>query len=212
MADKRFVITLGRTCGSGASIIGRMLAEEYGIDFYDRQILRMASEDSGINEELFAMADENAKKSLLYQVTKSVYNGETIPPESMDYTRNDNLFAFQAKIIKELAERESFICIGRAADYVLRDYPNVMRIFVYAPLEHCIQVEMKRLSLSRKDAEKRIAEQDKYRGAYYKHNTGREWSNPYNYDLCLNTGDLTYEQCVEIIQEYMKVRFRIGLD
>ena len=150
-------------------------------------------------------------ESLLYSVTKKVYNGEIIPPESADFTKNDNLFAFQAKVLKELAERESFICIGRAADYVLRDYPRVVSIFVYAPLENCIQTEMNRLGLTRKEAEKRIAEQDKHRRAYYKYHTGKEWESPYNYDLCLNTGELTYDQCVDIIRNYLKVKYDIDL-
>lgn len=206
MADKKFVVTLGRTCGSGASIIGKMLADEFLIDFYDKNILRLASDDSGISEVLFAQADETTKKSLLYNVTQKVYNGETIPPESPDYTKNGNLFAFQAKVIKELAERESFVIIGRAADHVLKDYPNVLSIFIYAPLENCIRTEMDRLSLTRKEAEKRIAEQDKYRRAYYKYNTGKDWESPYNYDLCLNTGELSYEECVEIIKSHLKIR------
>ncbi len=207
MADDRFVLALTRTCGSGATIIGRMLAEEYGIGFYDKKILRMASDDSGISEELFAKADETMKKSLLYSVTKKVYNGEIIPPESPDYTKNDNLFAFQAKVLKELAERESFVCIGRAADYVLRDFPHVVSIFVYAPLEKCIQTEMARLDMSRKEAEKHILDMDKYRRAYYKYHTGKEWESPYNYDLCLNTGELSYEQCVQVVVDYLKVKF-----
>ena len=209
MNEKRFVVALTRTCGSGATIIGQMLAKDCGIDMYDKNILRMASDDSGISEALFAQADETVKKSLLYSVTKKVYNGEIIPPESSDYTKNDNLFAFQAKVLKELAERESYVCIGRAADYVLRDFPNVVSIFVYAPLEKCIQTEMNRLALSRKEAEKRIAEQDKYRRAYYKYHTGKEWENPYNYDLCLNTGELSYEQCVEIVKSYLKIKFGV---
>lgn len=207
--EKRFVLTLTRTCGSGATIIGQMLAEEYGIGFYDKKILRMASDDSGISEELFAGADETMKRSLLYNVTKKIYNGEVIPPESPDYTKNDNLFAFQAKILKELAERESFVCIGRAADFVLKDYPNVVSIFVYAPFEKCVQVEMERLSMSRKEAEKHITDMDKYRRAYYRYHTGKEWQDPYNYDLCLNTGELSYRQCVEIVVDYLRVKFGI---
>ncbi|MBR1471494.1 MAG: cytidylate kinase-like family protein [Lachnospiraceae bacterium] len=209
MAEKRFVVTLTRTCGSGATYIGQMLAKEFGIDFYDKKILRMASDDSGISEALFAQADETMKKSLLYSVTRKVYNGETIPPESADFTKNDNLFAFQAKVLKELAERESFVCIGRAADYVLRDFPNVVSVFVYAPLEKCIQTEMKRLEMSRKEAEKHILDMDKHRRMYYKHHTGREWESPYNYDLCLNTGKLSYEQCVEVIKNYLRIKYDI---
>lgn len=209
MSDKKFVVALTRTCGSGATYIGQMLCKDFGIDMYDKNLLRLASDDSGISEELFAKADETMKRSLLYSVTKKVYNGEIIPPESNDYTKNDNLFAFQAKVLKELAERESFVCIGRAADYVLRDFPRVVSVFVYAPLENCIQTEMNRLGLSRKDAEKRISEQDKYRRAYYKYHTGKEWESPYNYDLCLNTGEMTYEQCTDIIKNYLKVKYGI---
>lgn len=211
MEEKRFVVALTRTCGSGATIIGRMLADDIGIDFYDKNILRLASEDSGISEALFAQADETTRKSLLYSVTSKVYNGEVIPPESPDYTKNDNLFAFQAKVLKELAERESYVVIGRAAGYVLRDFPNVLSIFVYAPLEKCIRTEMERLALSRRDAERRIAEQDRYRRAYCKYHSGKDWENPYNYDLCLNTGELSYEQCVEIIKNYLHVKYGIDV-
>lgn len=209
MTEKKFVLALTRTCGSGATYIGQELCKEFGIELYDKNILRMASDDSGISEELFAKADETTKKSLLYTVTKKIYKGEIIPPESPDFTKNDNLFAFQAKVLKELAEQESFVCIGRAADYVLRDYPNVVSIFVYAPLEKCIQTEMGRLGIGRKEAEKRIADMDKHRRAYYKYHTGKEWESPYNYDLCLNTGELEVSQCVEIVKNYLKVKYGI---
>ncbi|MCQ2540685.1 MAG: cytidylate kinase-like family protein [Lachnospiraceae bacterium] len=209
MGEKNFVIALTRTCGSGATYIGQILAKEYGIDMYDKKILRMASDDSGINEELFVKADETMKSSLLYKVTKKIYNGQVIPPESSDFTKNDNLFAFQAKVLKELAERESFVCIGRGADYILKDFPRVISVFVYAPIENCIQTEMERLCLTRKDAEKHINEMDKHRRAYYKYHTGKEWESPYNYDLCLNTGEMSYEQCAEVIKNYIKIKYDI---
>lgn len=209
MGEKNFVIALTRTCGSGATYIGQILAKEYGIDMYDKKILRMASDDSGINEELFVKADETMKSSLLYKVTKKIYNGQVIPPESSDFTKNDNLFAFQAKVLKELAERESFVCIGRGADYILKDFPRVISVFIYAPIENCIQTEMERLCLTRKDAEKHINEMDKHRRAYYKYHTGKEWESPYNYDLCLNTGEMSYEQCAEVIKNYIKIKYDI---
>ncbi len=209
MGEKKFVVALTRTCGSGATYIGRKLAEEFGIDFYDKKILRLASDDSGISEELFAKADETMKKSLLYKVTTKVYEGEIIPPESPDFTKNDNLFAFQAKVLKELAETESFVCIGRGANYILRDFPNVVSVFVYAPLEQCIRTEMERLGISRKEAEKHVNEQDKYRREYYRYHTGKEWESPYNYDICLNTGELDYDRCVAMIEEYLKIRYGI---
>lgn len=204
--SKNFVIAITRTCGSGATSISKMLADDLCIDLYDRKLLQLASDDSGINEALFAQADEHVKNSLLYRVSKKVYNGELIPPESDDFTSNDNLFNYQAKVLKELAEKESYICIGRAADYILRDNPNLITVFIYAPLEKCIDKEMERLGINRKQAEKHILSTDKYRREYYKYHTGREWENPYNYDLCLNTGKLTYDQCVEVIKNYLHTR------
>lgn len=203
---EKFVIAITRTCGSGATSISKLLADDLGIEMYDRKLLQLASDDSGISEALFARADEHVKNSLLYRVSKKVYNGELIPPESDDFTSNDNLFNYQAKVLKELAERESYICIGRAADYILRDYPNVITVFLYAPLEKCIDKEMSRLGINRREAEKHVITTDKYRREYYKYHTGRDWENPYNYDLCLNTGKLTYEQCVQIIKDYLKTR------
>ncbi len=204
--SKNFVIAITRTCGSGATSISKQLADDLCIDLYDRKLLQLASDDSGINEALFAQADEHVKNSLLYRVSKKVYNGELIPPESDDFTSNDNLFNYQAKVLKELAEKESYICIGRAADYILRDNPNLITVFIYAPLEKCIEKEMDRLGINRKQAEKHILSTDKYRREYYKYHTGREWENPYNYDLCLNTGKLTYDQCVEVIKNYLHTR------
>lgn len=204
----KFVIAVTRTCGSGATSISRLLAQRYGIHMYDRNLLHLASEDSGINEALFAKADENVKKSLLYKVSRKIYKGELIPPESDDFTSNDNLFNYQAKILKELANEESYICIGRAADYILKDHKNVIRIFIYAPFEKCVEKEITRLGLSEKEAIKHVRDTDKYRSDYYKYHTGRVWKEPYNYDLCLNTGELTYEQCASLIEEYIKRKMK----
>jgi hypothetical protein len=124
---KNFVIAITRTCGSGGTTIARTLAADYKIDMYDRELLRLASDDSGINEALFAAADEDKKKSLLFKASKKVYRGEIIPPESSDFTSNDNLFNYQAKVLKELTQNESFVVVGRAADFVLRDYPYLVR-------------------------------------------------------------------------------------
>ena len=129
---KNFVIAITRTCGSGGTTIAKMLAEDYQIDMYDRKLLRLASEDSGINEKLFAAADETTKKKPLFKAFKKVYNGELIPPESNDFTSNDNLFNYQAKVLRELTHRESFVVVGRAADHVLRDYPYLVRVFIHA--------------------------------------------------------------------------------
>lgn len=114
-----FVIAITRTCGSGATSIGRILAKNLGVELYDRNILRLASDDSGISEELFARADEDQKQSLLFRASQKVYTGGLIPPEKEDFTSNNNLFNYQAKVLRELAA--SPVMWSRpAADYVCR--------------------------------------------------------------------------------------------
>ena len=110
-----------------------MLAEKLGINCYGREILRMASDDSGINELLFHRTDERLKGAGLFGLAKKVYKGGLIPPESDDFVSDQNLFNYQAKIIKELAAQESCVIVGRCADFILRDRPDVVSVFVHAP-------------------------------------------------------------------------------
>lgn len=202
------VITIARQYGSGGKTIGKMVAEELGIPFYSRDILRLASEESGISESLFGEADERIKKSALFRITRSIYeDGEVIPPDSDDFVSTKNLFNYQAKIIKKLAETESCVIVGRCADYVLRDYPNVMSVFVHADEEFCLERALERNSMTVREMEKFIAKTDKYRGDYYKYYTGRDWNDARNYDLCLDCGKLGFEKCMEAILAYKKVRF-----
>ena len=201
------VIAITRTCGSGATSISTLLGKKLGIDVIDRKLLRLASDDSGISEELFAKADETMKQTTLFKVSRKVYNGELIGPDSDDFTSDDNLFNYQAKVLKELAKQESFICIGRAGDFILKDTPKLVSIFIYAPMEQRIKREAERNGIDPKKAEQNIIKTDKYRRGFYERHTGRKWESPYNYDLCLNTGVFTYEQCVDIILNYITVRF-----
>ena len=205
---EKYVITIARGYGSGGRTIGQMLSEKLGIPYYDRDLLRLASDDSGINQELFAKADEKIKKSLLYRIAKNVYKGELIPPDSDDFVSNDNLFNYQAKIIKELAETESCIIIGRCADFVLKDNPNVVRVFVHAPQEDCIATLKEMTAKPEKELEKQINSIDRHRAEYYKYYTGRNWEDAKNYDLCLNSSNLGFEKCVEIVKSYLDIRFR----
>lgn len=204
---KNIAIAVTRTCGSGATSISRMLGERLGINVYDRNLLRLASDDSGINEELFAKADEHMKQSLLFKVSQKVYKGELIGPDSDDFTSNENLFNYQAKVLKELAANESLICIGRAADFILKDHERLITIFFHAPMKQRIKREMEITGFDANKAEQHIIKTDKYRGDFYKYHTGKEWESPYNYDLCINTGVFTYEECVDIILNYINTRF-----
>lgn len=206
---ENIVITVARQYGSGGKTIGAMLAKELGINCYSREILRMASEESGINERLFGMSDEKIRHSGWFKLLSRPYEGELLPPESSDFVSDDNLFNYQAKIIKDLADKESCVIVGRCADYVLKDYPNVLSIFIHADEQFCFERSMERHSMSEKEMRRYIERTDKYRADFYRYHTGREWTDARNYDLCLNSGKLGFEKCVEEIKAYAKIRFDI---
>lgn len=201
------VITIARQYGSGGKTIGEMLADRMGIHFYNKELMKLASEDSGINEALFVNADETVKNTRLFKIAQNVYSGELIPPESDDFTSNDNLFNYQAKIVRRLAEEESCVIVGRCADFVLKDYDNVLSVFIHAPHDFCMEQAAKKHSMSAKELERFIRTTDKHRADYYRYHTGREWTDARNYDLCLDSSKLGFERCVEEIIAYMKVRF-----
>ena len=210
MSEKHFAIAITRTCGSGGgSYIGKKLAQDYGIDVYDRKLLRLASEDSGINETVFAQADENTRKTWLYRVSRKVYDGRLIPPESGNFLSDQNLFNYQSKVLRELLECESYVCIGRAADFVLQDKPNVLTVYIDAPYEARGARETERLGISRGEAGRYIDRLDRYRESYYKYHTGRQWKRVENYDLCLDSAALGLDGCVEIIKKAVELKFGV---
>lgn len=202
----KFVITIARQYGSGGKTIGEMLAKDLGIEYYNKDLIIKASEESGINVDLFANADEKSK-SPFSKFKKKNYGGEVLPPSDANFTSEENLFNYQAKIIRDLADKESCIIIGRAADYILKDRDNVLSVFVHAPHDFLMEQAAKKHSMSSKELEKYIAKIDKERAEYYKLHTGREWTDARNYDLCLDSSKLGFERCVEEIKAYMKVRF-----
>ena len=206
----RYVITIARQYGSGGRTIGEMLANRLGIHFYDKELMKLASEDSGINERLFNTADEKVKQSVFSKMFKSdkAYTGEVISPESGGFISDDNLFNYQAKVVKELAEKENCVIVGRCADYVLKDYDHVLSVFIHGPKDFCMQEAAKKINLTGKELERFIAKTDKERADYYKYYTGREWTDARNYDLCLDSSKLGFERCVEEIIAYMNVRFK----
>lgn len=199
----KFVITIARGFGSGGKTIGRLLAERLDVDYYDNDLIRLASEESGINIELFGKADERVKTNLFKRYNRS-YGSKLIPPDSDEFVSNDNLFNYQAKIIRELAEKQNCIIIGRCGDYILKDNPNVLRLFVYADRKACIKNVTDLYGVHPKEANERIVSLDRARSAYYKYYTGKNWEDVNNYDLCINTSKISFEKAVDIIVDYMK--------
>ena len=199
------VITIARSYGSGGRTLGKKLAEELGIDCYDRELIRMASDESGINEALFGKADEKLQKMPLFHIDKKQYNGEVLTPDSDEFVSNDNLFNYQAKIIQEVAKEESCIIIGRCADYLLRDKDYVKRLFFYAPKKDCIARVKEQNGGTEKEIEKKIERIDKYRADYYKYYTGNEWNDVRNYDFCLDTSSLSYDKLIQVVKAYLQI-------
>lgn len=204
----KVIITIARQYGSGGKTVGQMLAKNMGIPCYSREILRMASDDSGIREELFNKADEKLQSNPLFGSAKKVYTGGLISPDKDDFVSDENLFNYQAKVIKELAEKESCVFIGRCADFVLKDRPDVVSVFVHAPKDYCMQRALERNDMTEKEMEKFILRTDKYRGNFYHYYTGNTWNDARNYDLCLNSSKLGFDKCVEAIKAYIDVRFK----
>ncbi len=207
---EKYVITIARQYGSGGRTIGEMLADKLGVHFYDKELMKLASEESGINERLFNTADEKVKQSVFSKMfkTEKAYKGDVISPESGEFISDDNLFNYQAKVVKELAEKENCVIVGRCADYVLKDYDHVLSVFIHGPKDFCMQEAAKKINLTGKELERFIAKTDKERADYYKYYTGREWTDARNYDLCLDSSKLGFERCVEEIIAYMNVRFK----
>lgn len=197
------IITIARGFGSGGRTIGKMLSEDLGIKYYDKDLIRLASEESGINERFFGLVDEKLKGSLLRK--GGIYKGELISPKSSEFTSDQNLFNYQAKIIKQLADKEPAIIVGRCADYILKDRDDVLRVFIYSDMPTAIKNVMDMYGISEKEAQKVIVKTDKERSEYYRFYTGLDWENAKNYNLCLDTSKLSYDKCVDIIKGYINI-------
>jgi len=196
----KFVITVARETGSGGHNITKKLSEVLGVPYYNRDLLRKASEVSGIHEGLFSAADERIGFKEMISAAEKIYTGEVLPPDSDDYLSTRNLFSFQAKIIKELAEQESCIILGRCGNYLLQDRSDVLRVFIHAPLEaRRDRIADFSLAWSEKEVLRHIRTEDKRRAAYYRYYTGEEWRDAAGYDLCLNSDALGEDGCVERI-------------
>ena len=198
-----YVITFARGFGSGGQEIATRLADDLGIECYEKRILTLAAEYSGYDEKNFVAVDERLRGHRLKFLPKNL----TPQPTMKQFSSDEELFNIQAKIIRELAETESCVIVGRCADYILRNYPNVMSVFVHAPHEFCLRQAMLRNSMTEREMEKFIAKTDKYRGEYYRYYTGWEWSDARHYDLCLNSSKLGFEKCKDEILSYRKIRF-----
>lgn len=210
MENRNLIITIEREYGSGGRIVGKRLADELGIKFYDDDILKLASEKSAVGEQFFRLADEKAGNNLLYRLGGGHKLDITTEPSSdRKLTSPEALFRFQSSVIRDLGRQESCVIVGRAAGYVLNqdeDIEHLIRIFVYADKVKKVQRVMEVDSIAEERAKKRIKKIERERKEYYKYFTGSEWHNMKNYDLPINTTKFDLTKTAKLIKTYIQLK------
>ena len=203
------IITIGRQYGSAGYEIGKKLAEDLGIQLYDKEMLKRAAKESGLCEELFETHDEKPTNSFLYSLVMDTYSLGYSSSSYADMPINHRVFLAQFDTIKKIAGEGPCVMVGRCADYALEDYDNVMNVFIYADLDQRIRRVAREFNLTDAKAKDIILKNDKKRASYYNYYTNKEWGNAKGYDLCLNSGKLGIDGTVRVIKEYMKIRKQI---
>lgn len=205
-----YVITIARGFGTGGKVIASTLAKDLGIHCYENRILTMASQLSGFDESEFVEVDEKLRGSLFSKRMAALPRTILPKPVENKFYADDNLFHDQAEIIRGLAASESCVIVGKCADFILKDYPNVISVYIEAPRAYCVERITKRMGVTEKEAHKLIAKTDKYRADYYKYYThGNYWTNPVNYDITLNSERLGTEKCVSIIKDVLQEKLNV---
>lgn len=204
MKDK-FVVNIGRQLGSGGREIGEMLAVRLGIDFYDKELINLASEESGLCREFFEKADEKASQGIiggLFGMRFPFISEGTIP--TMNCLSNDALFKVQSDVIRKLAAEKSCLFVGRCADYILRDNPRCVNIFISSSREDRVARLRGLHSISESAAEEMMNKADKRRSEYYNYYSYKTWGAAATYHLCIDSSVLGIDGTVEYIEEFVK--------
>ena len=198
------IITIGRQFGSGGHEIGRLLAQKLGIPCYDKELIILAAQKSGMSCEVFSHVDETATNSFLYAVSAGAIPGTTYqPPQNLPL--NDKLFITQTDIIRAKAKEGPCVFVGRCADSILKDITPVLNVFIRADLPFRIARVMEAENCSEKAAADMIAKADKKRAKYYNFYTQKRWGAADSYDLVLNNAKLGAEKAVSIISDYAQM-------
>lgn len=193
---KKFVITIGRSYGSGGRMVGQKIAEDLGIKCYNSELLIEAAKESGLCREVFEKIDEKPISAFL-SFSAGKYDHGEMP-------LNHKVFLAQMQTIKRIAERESCVIVGRCADYVLKDYENVINVFITAPFEDRVQRAIDRDNILPGKAEKRVKRIDKERSNYYNFYSTKRWGVADSYDVCLDSSKFGIEGCAKIIESLIK--------
>lgn len=203
--NQQIIINIGRQIGSGGRIIAQQLAEDFGCQFYDKEILNLAAKESGFSEKFFEQNDE--QKGFL----RSLFHAHLPLIGENNYYSNsfsqESLYKFQSDAIRSAAQAGSCVFVGRTADYILRDMKNTVSVFITANIDQRIQRVCKRHSLDRAKARKYIRDHENERASYYNYYTGKKWGHSESYDLCINSSILGVDGTEKFIARFIRQRF-----
>ena len=191
---KKNIITISRQFGSGGRTVGRQLAERLNIPFYDRELVKQVAEETGFDTKFI---EENGE----FSPSKSIFSfavSQGVPCMQNGLSVSDFIFCMQRQVILKLAEKPCVI-VGRGADYILRDRDDVFDVFIHASMENRADRIVRLYGEIEKKPEQRLADKDKKSKIYYKHYTDREWGDAKNYDMCLDSGRIGIDKCVDLI-------------
>ena len=204
-SNKKMIICVGRQVGSGGHDIARMLALDFNAKYYDRELLNLAAKESGFSEKFFEQNDERRG------IFRSLFNLRATPVhDSSLYTNNfsqESLFKFQSDAIMKAADEGSCVFVGRCADYVLRERPDVVNIFVSASMDFRIKQIMVKQNIEYPAARKFIEQQEATRASFYNYYTGKKWGAAESYDLCIDSSVLGLQTTEKMIVDFIRKRF-----
>lgn len=202
---KNHIVTIARQYGSGGRNVGQKLAELTGYKFYDKDLITLAAQKSGLSTDALHTVDEKAANSLLYTLAlgSSIYNNGI---QHVNMPINDKLFVVQSEIIKELAAvNEGAIIVGRCADYVLAGKPNLVRVYICADFDTRVKNVMERHALNQAQAKDLIIKTDKRRANYYSYYTGEKWGKADKYDFVISTDRIGEDGAAQMIVDYIEL-------
>jgi len=198
------LVTISREYGSGGRIVGRLIAEKLGVPFYDKEIIDMAVEKSGLSREIVETAELRAKSSFSYSLSSAMNFGEGMMSEPVSV--NEKLFITQFDVINQIGDTGEGVIVGRCADYILKDMPGVTNIFIYAELADRIKRCIDTYGIPEEKAKETVMTYDKARANYYNYHTCQKWGHFSNYNLAINSSYISEEQAANLIVEYINTR------
>ena len=195
--DKKIIINIGRQFGGGGLGVAHELGRKLGIPVYDKELIQKAAQDSGFSKELFEERDEKKRFFSLSSIFANRYS------DTENYMSDSGLFKIQSDTIRKIAEQGSAIIVGRCADYALREYDNVINVFLHGDVEKRVQRAVDAYGIDYAKAAEEVIKTDKQRASYYNFYTGRKWGDIQNYDLTIDSTLIGIDNTVKIIKEFV---------